>query len=104
MKVSILGFAVLSIVLGSGVSAAADAKFQAFKIGSYDAVALKDGDLQEPNDGKSFLVGQPTADVAAALEGRRASGGSLRVQHPAAAGACGQAGAAVRYRRRCLLR
>jgi glyoxylase-like metal-dependent hydrolase (beta-lactamase superfamily II) len=69
MKVSILGFAVLSIVLGNGVSAAADAKFQAFKIGSYDAVALKDGDLQEPNDGKSFLVGQPTADVAAILQG-----------------------------------
>jgi glyoxylase-like metal-dependent hydrolase (beta-lactamase superfamily II) len=68
MKVSILGLAVASIVLGSGVSAAADTKFQAFKIGGYDAVALKDGDLQEPNDGKSFLVGQPTADVAKTLE------------------------------------
>jgi glyoxylase-like metal-dependent hydrolase (beta-lactamase superfamily II) len=69
MKVSILGLAVLSIVLGNAASAAADTKFQAFKIGSYDAVALKDGGLQEPNDGKSFLVGQPTADVAAALTG-----------------------------------
>jgi glyoxylase-like metal-dependent hydrolase (beta-lactamase superfamily II) len=69
MKVSILGLAVLSIVLGNAASAAADAKFQAFKIGSYAAVALKDGDLQEANDGKSFLVGQPTEDVAAALKG-----------------------------------
>jgi glyoxylase-like metal-dependent hydrolase (beta-lactamase superfamily II) len=68
MKVSILGLAVVSIVLGSGVSAAADTKFQAFKIGGYEAVALKDGDLQEPNDGKSFLVGQPTAEVAETLE------------------------------------
>jgi glyoxylase-like metal-dependent hydrolase (beta-lactamase superfamily II) len=68
MKVSILGALVLSIVLGSGVSAAPDTKFQAFKIGGYDAVALKDGDLQEPNDGKSFLVGQPTAEVASTLK------------------------------------
>ncbi|HEY2402043.1 MAG TPA: hypothetical protein VGI23_16935, partial [Steroidobacteraceae bacterium] len=74
MKVSILGALVLSVVLGSGVSAAADTKFQAFKIGGYDAVALKDGDLQEPNDGKSFLVGQPTAEVAATLKGAGLSG------------------------------
>jgi len=68
MRKPILALAVLSLVLGPGVSAAAGTKFQAFKIGGYNAVALKDGDLQEPNDGKSFLVGQPTADVAATLQ------------------------------------
>jgi len=68
MKMSIVGLALLSIVVGSGASAAGDAKYQAFKIGSYNAVALEDGMLQEPNDGKSFLVGQPTADVAAVLK------------------------------------
>jgi glyoxylase-like metal-dependent hydrolase (beta-lactamase superfamily II) len=68
MKAAILGLAVVSIVLGADASAAAGAQFQAFKIGSYEALALKDGDLQEPNDGKSFVVGQPTADVAKLLQ------------------------------------
>ena len=74
MKMSIVGLALLSIAVGSGASAAGDAQYQAFKIGSYNAVALKDGALQEPNDGKSFVVGQPTAAVAAALESGRAPG------------------------------
>jgi glyoxylase-like metal-dependent hydrolase (beta-lactamase superfamily II) len=74
MKLSIVGLALLSIVLGRGASAAGDAQYQAFKIGSYRAVALKDGTLQEPNDGKSFLVGQPTAEVAAVLESGGAPG------------------------------
>src|ERR1700755_1576387 len=74
MKVSILGLAVASVVLSGTTLAAADAKFQAFKIGSYQAVALRDGSLQEPNDGKSFLVGQPTTQVAATLEKGGASG------------------------------
>jgi len=74
MKMTIVGLALLSIAVGSGASAAGDAKYQAFKIGSYNAVALKDGALQEPNDGKSFLVGQPTADVAATLESGGAPG------------------------------
>jgi glyoxylase-like metal-dependent hydrolase (beta-lactamase superfamily II) len=68
MKVSIVGLALLSIAVGSSAVAAGDAQYQAFKIGSYKAVALKDGLLQEPNDGKSYLVGQPTADVSAVLE------------------------------------
>jgi glyoxylase-like metal-dependent hydrolase (beta-lactamase superfamily II) len=42
--------------------------FKRFKIGHDSAIALKDGTLQEPNDGKSFLVGQPTADVGATLQ------------------------------------
>ena len=32
-----------------------------------DAVALKDGDIDVVNDGKTFGVGRPTADVAAVL-------------------------------------
>lgn len=39
----------------------------AFKIGALDAFALKDGDIDAANDGKTFGVGQPTADVAALL-------------------------------------
>ena len=44
------------------------AQFQAFKIASYSAVALKDGALQMPNDGKSFVVGQSNEAVGAALK------------------------------------
>jgi glyoxylase-like metal-dependent hydrolase (beta-lactamase superfamily II) len=43
------------------------AQFQPFKIGSYSAVALKDGNLEEPVDGKSFIVGQSNKAVAAVL-------------------------------------
>jgi glyoxylase-like metal-dependent hydrolase (beta-lactamase superfamily II) len=49
-------------------------QYQAFKIGSYSALALKDGAIQEPNDGKSFVVGQPTAEVAATLKSGGAPG------------------------------
>lgn len=38
-----------------------------FRIGTLDAVALKDGDIDVANDGKTFAVGQPGADVAALL-------------------------------------
>lgn len=44
------------------------AQFQPFKIGSYDAVALKDGSLDEPVDGKSFIIGQSNEAVAAVLK------------------------------------
>jgi len=74
MKMTIVGLALLSIAVGGEASAAGDAQYQAFKIGSYNAVALKDGTLQEPNDGKSFVVGQPTADVAAVLKSGGAPG------------------------------
>jgi glyoxylase-like metal-dependent hydrolase (beta-lactamase superfamily II) len=44
------------------------AQFQAFKIGSYSAVALKDGVLEMPVDGKSFIVGQSNQTVGAVLK------------------------------------
>lgn len=44
------------------------AQFQRFEIGSYSAVALKDGGIEEPLDGKSFIVGQSNAAVSAVLK------------------------------------
>jgi glyoxylase-like metal-dependent hydrolase (beta-lactamase superfamily II) len=44
------------------------AQFQAFKIGSYSAVALKDGTLEMPVDGKSFVLGQSNEAVGALLK------------------------------------
>ncbi|CAN7487553.1 MBL fold metallo-hydrolase [Phenylobacterium sp. LjRoot225] len=38
-----------------------------FKIGALDAVALKDGDIETPNDGKTYGVGQPPARAAEVL-------------------------------------
>jgi len=38
-----------------------------FKVGALDAVALRDGTIDTPNDGKTFGVGQKTEDVAALL-------------------------------------
>ena len=38
-----------------------------FRIGTLDAAALKDGDIDAANDGKTFGVGQPTDQVAALL-------------------------------------
>lgn len=38
-----------------------------FKIGALDAAALKDGDIDVANDGKTFALGHPPADVAALL-------------------------------------
>jgi glyoxylase-like metal-dependent hydrolase (beta-lactamase superfamily II) len=44
------------------------AQFQAFKIGSYRAVALKDGAIVMPVDGKSFVLGQSNEAVGAVLK------------------------------------
>jgi glyoxylase-like metal-dependent hydrolase (beta-lactamase superfamily II) len=72
--------ALLSLAVGAVTVTAHSAspvpgvQYQAFKIGSYSALALKDGALQEPNDGKSFVVGQSTADVAKTLESGGAPG------------------------------
>jgi glyoxylase-like metal-dependent hydrolase (beta-lactamase superfamily II) len=44
------------------------AQFQGFKIGRYNAVALKDGALEMPVDGKSFVVGQSNEAVGAVLK------------------------------------
>lgn len=51
---------------------AATARFVTFSIGDLKAVALEDGTLQQPNDGKSFIVGRSPSEVAAVL----ASGGA----------------------------
>jgi glyoxylase-like metal-dependent hydrolase (beta-lactamase superfamily II) len=44
------------------------AQFQEFKIGSYSAVALKDGTLEMPVDGKSFILGHSNREVGAVLK------------------------------------
>ena len=51
---------------------AATARFVTFSIGDLNAVALEDGTLEQPNDGKSFIVGRSPSEVAAVL----ASGGA----------------------------
>ena len=67
-------FAAMSALLMSLAAVTADAaaspvaQFQAFKIGSYSAVALKDGAIEAPVDGKSFVVGQPNETVSAVLK------------------------------------
>lgn len=38
-----------------------------FKIGALDAVALKDGDIDAANDGKTFAIGQPADAINALL-------------------------------------
>jgi glyoxylase-like metal-dependent hydrolase (beta-lactamase superfamily II) len=58
----------LAAVTAGAAPGAAVAQFQPFKIGSYNAVALKDGALEEPVDGKSFLLGQPNDAVSAVLK------------------------------------
>jgi glyoxylase-like metal-dependent hydrolase (beta-lactamase superfamily II) len=50
------------------------AQFQPLKIGSYDAVSLKDGALEEPVDGKSFVVGQSNEAVSSVLKAGGAPG------------------------------
>jgi glyoxylase-like metal-dependent hydrolase (beta-lactamase superfamily II) len=58
----------LAVVSAGAAPAAAVAQFQSFKIGSYGAVALKDGGIEEPVDGKSFIAGQPNDVVGAVLK------------------------------------
>jgi glyoxylase-like metal-dependent hydrolase (beta-lactamase superfamily II) len=58
----------LAAVTADAAPGAPVAQFQPFKIGSYRAVALKDGGLEEPVDGKSFVVGQPNETVGAVLK------------------------------------
>ncbi|HEV7357869.1 MAG TPA: MBL fold metallo-hydrolase [Steroidobacteraceae bacterium] len=58
----------LAAVTASVASGAPVAQFQRFKIGSYGAVALKDGGLEMPVDGKSFVLGQPNEAVGAVLK------------------------------------
>jgi glyoxylase-like metal-dependent hydrolase (beta-lactamase superfamily II) len=58
----------LASVTADGAPAAPVAQFQGFKIGTYSAVALKDGTLEMPVDGKSFIVGQSNEAVGAVLK------------------------------------
>ena len=41
--------------------------FYRFHVGSFEAMALKDGDISIPNDGETIGVGQPRGSVAALL-------------------------------------
>jgi glyoxylase-like metal-dependent hydrolase (beta-lactamase superfamily II) len=74
-RLSLRMFAAVSALLMSLAALAADAasgapvaQFQQFKIGSYNAVALKDGGIEVLVDGKSFVVGQPNETVSAVLK------------------------------------
>jgi glyoxylase-like metal-dependent hydrolase (beta-lactamase superfamily II) len=72
--------ALVSLAVGAWSVAAyaatppAQTEFHAFKIGNDKAVSLHDGGIQEPNDGKSFVLDQPTAEVARVLTGGGAPG------------------------------
>jgi glyoxylase-like metal-dependent hydrolase (beta-lactamase superfamily II) len=73
MRMSLIAISALfslTAVMGTATAEppAATAQFRAFSIGNLSAIALKDGSLQEPNDGKSFVVGQAPAEVAAVLK------------------------------------
>jgi glyoxylase-like metal-dependent hydrolase (beta-lactamase superfamily II) len=46
----------------------ATAQFHPFAIGSLYAIALKDGSLEAPNDGRSFILERSTSEVAAVLK------------------------------------
>lgn len=58
----------LAALTADAASGAAVTRFQSFNIGGYSAVALKDGALEVPVDGKSFVVGQPNEAVGAVLK------------------------------------
>lgn len=64
----VLLFGITAITVAAAAPAPPVPQFQRFKIGSYDAVALKDGELQMPVDGKSFVLGQSNEVVGAALK------------------------------------
>jgi glyoxylase-like metal-dependent hydrolase (beta-lactamase superfamily II) len=73
-------FAGLAALLMSLTAASANAapgapaaQFQRFMIGTFSAVALKDGVIEAPVDGKSFIVGQPNEAVSAVLKAGGAS-------------------------------
>jgi glyoxylase-like metal-dependent hydrolase (beta-lactamase superfamily II) len=58
----------LAAVTADAAPGAPVGQFQRFKIGGYDAVALKDGRIEMPVDGKSFVVGQSNEAVGAVLK------------------------------------
>jgi len=58
----------LAAVTADAASGASVTQFQAFKIGGFSAVALKDGGIVVPLDGKSFVLGQSNEAVGAVLK------------------------------------
>lgn len=58
----------LAAVTADAAPGAAVTQFQPFKIGGYSAVALKDGGIVVPVDGKSFVLGQSNDAVGAVLK------------------------------------
>jgi glyoxylase-like metal-dependent hydrolase (beta-lactamase superfamily II) len=58
----------LAAVTADAASGAPVTQFQPFKIGGYSAVALKDGGIVMPVDGKSFVLGQSNEVVGAVLK------------------------------------
>jgi glyoxylase-like metal-dependent hydrolase (beta-lactamase superfamily II) len=64
----------IAAVNAEAASAAPAAQFQPFKIGNYSAVSLKDGALEEPVDGKSFVVDQSNEAVSSVLTAGGAPG------------------------------
>jgi glyoxylase-like metal-dependent hydrolase (beta-lactamase superfamily II) len=79
-RFSIKSFVGLALVMATATLseqsafAAPAAQFQPLKIGQYSAVSLKDGALEEPVDGKSFVVGQPNEAVSSLLKAGGAPG------------------------------
>ena len=70
-------FSLVSAVESLGADSAPPApmpRFQTFRIGSYTGIALNDGALRMPNDGKSFVVGRSPAEVAKVLTSGGAPG------------------------------
>jgi glyoxylase-like metal-dependent hydrolase (beta-lactamase superfamily II) len=65
-----IGSLLLSLAAATAAASPATpvAQYQRFKIGSYRAVALKDGALEMPVDGKSFILGRSNEAVGAALK------------------------------------
>jgi glyoxylase-like metal-dependent hydrolase (beta-lactamase superfamily II) len=71
LRISAAIFAIaasMTCAVAEAAPSAPVAQFQPFKIGSYSAVALKDGSLEMPVDGKSYIVGHSNQAVGAVLK------------------------------------
>jgi len=61
-------FSLLTAWAAAPSEAAPVAQYQPFKIGSFSAVSLKDGELDAPVDGKTFVIDRPNEAVGAVLK------------------------------------
>jgi glyoxylase-like metal-dependent hydrolase (beta-lactamase superfamily II) len=73
MRMQLMAISALLALAGVVEKAAAEpppaaAEFRQFSIGKLTAIALKDGALDEPNDGKGFIVAHTPSEVAAVLK------------------------------------